>query len=616
MVFLDIETAPQGKQKEDALDPQRGKIAAISIVKDGVASVYQRALVGRQGLIDAVLAIKDEEVVMHNALFDASFIRSDLGIALSRPRCTYIMSKILQNGKDFDNSLVGCLYYYLGVKEAIHVEGKKKAKKGSIQTRFSLKRTATDKEIEYITADTKHLPALYERLKELIEKGNFGKVLSLEEKLLPILVEIVHQGVRIDIDKLRHLIKRWTQAVRILKAYLDREIECLFGVFHNTVRPMFITYNYSSPKQLGEIFRLFGQPLPTKKEKGQDKVSFDYDSIQEYLAAYPTTPMRKFIGLLLKYKEYEKLRSTYGQAILDLVDANGYLHTTYRQIDTDTARLSSSRPNLQNLPSSGVGAAMRNCFMPDEGHLIVDVDMDAAEVRIAADKSKDPLLVDAIVNGADMHSVLASKIFTLMAGQQVEINKSKQPFTVNGHKFVPNAFRDFSKTGHFARLYKGGAGRMRTVYADYLFKLAPVDKHFDICQSIVKCLDDSMPGLTKWSDQMIEQGKERGFLREPKLGRIRYFSKDEYGSISNFLIQATNAEAMKIAIINAHKYLNRTSYGRILLTIHDQLVVSAVADKAEQVKEEIVRIMADAIGYFLDSIKGAASGKITKFVEK
>lgn len=600
---IDIET--------DGLDPRADKIAAICIHHNGESKIFERCKVGREGLIEAVRAV-DGPVVMHNAKFDASFIREDLGTIFKEVHCTYIMSKVLQNGKDFSNSLVNCLQYYLGIT---HAQGQNKE---VIQKSFSLKRPMDATQREYLLADTENLIPLYEKLQGLIERNALTKVIALETRLMPILIDIESRGVRIDVPRLSHLVHRWKQCIKILVSQMDRELEAIYDRNPRYIKPLFLSVNYNSTQDVCALFKSLGQKPPVKyfKVEKEWRNSIDYDTLGEYLAANPSSPLYGFIHKLFRYKEYEKLRSTYGEAILGLVDANGYLHTTYRQIDTDTARLSSSNPNLQNIGNSGPGATVRNCFLPDEGDLIVDVDMDAAEIRIAADKSNDQLLVDSLLKGVDMHSELASKIFTIIAGEPVTISKSKEPITIKGHTFIPNKLRDFSKTGHFARLYKGGAARMKAVYADYLFKLTPVKDHDEVCKDIVQALDESMPELTKWANDRIAEATEKGILRETKFGRIRYFSSDEYGSKANFLIQTTNSEAMKVAIINAHKYLTETGYGRILLTIHDQLVVSARAERAEEVKEKIVEVMRNAIGYFLDRIPGGATGKITKVFEK
>jgi DNA polymerase-1 len=603
MYAIDIET--------DGLDPRKNKIASICIHHGGKSQIYERCRVGQEGLIEAVKAV-DGPVVMHNAKFDCSFIREDLGVVFSQVHCTYIMSKVLQNGKDFSNSLVNCLQYYLGITHEMS------ATKGDLQKSFSIKRPMNEDQRRYLLADTENLIPLYEKLDDLIKRNGLSKVIALEERLMPILIEIESRGVRIDVHRLSHLVHRWKQCIKILVSQMDRELGAIYDRNPRYIKPLFLSVNYNSTQDVCALFKSLGQKPPVKYFKAEKewRNSIDYDTLGEYLAANPSSPLYGFIHKLFRYKEYEKLRSTYGEAILGLVDANGYLHTTYRQIDTDTARLSSSNPNLQNIGNSGPGATVRNCFLPDEGDLIVDVDMDAVEIRIAADKSNDRLLVDSIVGGADMHSVLASRIFTIMAGEPVTISKSKEPITIKGHTFIPSKLRDFSKTGHFARLYKGGAARMKAVYADYLFKLTPVKGHDEVCKGIVQVLDESMPELTKWANDRISEGKEKGILRETKFGRIRYFSSDEYGSICNYPIQCVSAEAMKVAIINAHKYLSETGYGRILLTIHDQLVVSARAERAEEVKENIVEIMKNAIGYFLDKVPGGATGKITKVFEK
>lgn len=605
LVCLDIESQV-GAPPNDCL---------VAVCIDG--QVYERRVVGDEFLRELFTSIKDEVICGHNLKFDAKVIYQHYGILFENLWCTMVASKLLRNGKKnpdgspVSNALVACLEYYLGKKAAIHSE------KDSIRTNFSKKRPLTEKEVEYIKADVMDLKELQERLAALLEYDKLTTAFKLEMALIPVLIKKEVRGVRLDADKLKGLIRVWQRGKRIAIGMLDREIERLMPL---SKKPMlFAAYNYGSTAQITQIFKDFGQPVPTKevqeKKRTVVKESNDADALTEYQYNHPESKLLRFIEIYLWYKEIEKLLSTYGETLLAKVDANGYIHTEYNQLGAESSRLSSSGPNLQNVGNKGHGAKVRTCFLPDEGDVFVDSDMDGAEIRIAGDLSGEPLLIANVTQGADMHSQLTSATYSIITGQPVTIKNEKTPIYLSGQRYNQAHLRTKHKAIVFSFFYGASAKRVYTILGDDIRRFQPTRVR-ETCKEIHDELKRQMPVLSAWFEQVIEEAKMKGYLRLRKTNRIRYFSKDVHGAASNQPIQGLNAEAIKLAMIKMDRWLTQTGYGRLVLNVHDQLVTSCKPEVAKEVGEMQAKIMSDSLSYFLTSIKGSSSYKITSCWEK
>jgi DNA polymerase I-like protein with 3'-5' exonuclease and polymerase domains len=462
--------------------------------------------------------------------------------------------------------------------------------------------------------------------------------MRLEIALLPVLVRIEVVGCRIDKEKWLYTARyEWKKLHTEYEDSLDAEIRELakgnsnipkkylrtrrrgsvgvvdiFGNVTEVSNENLGNINYGSSAQILELFDILGQPIPQVKNGDEVKNSVGEDALLTYIAEYPRTKMRRFIELLLKYREFEKLISTYGEEFLAKLDGKGYIHTEYTQCFTDTGRLSSKNPNLQNIPATDLekdGYNIRQYFIPDPDEVWITADMEAAEVRIAADYSGDQMLVDSLMKDLDLHSILSSGSYSIIFGQDVTISKSKEKIKIKDKEFVLQTLRDTHKSVLFAKFYKGGAKRVYEVLAEYINLFNK--NGMKIADRISKLVDSKLPRLSEYLSGLITEAKEKGFLRGSKLGRIRYFNPATvYGDAANFPIQNTNGEAMKIALIRMDKYFRETGYGRILMTVHDEMSVSARKDKAKEVAEVLKKVMADALGWFLGTIPGKSSVSI------
>ena len=589
-----------------------------------------------KSLLESLTSCK--KLIAHNAKFDGNFLYHHYHVLYYNFFDTFLMSQVLKNGKDFKHALPNVIKFYTG-KDFV-IEG---SKKGLQMSFVGLKQTSklTKEQLEYAGEDTKHLIDLYFAMNKELKSMKLDKVERLESALLPVLIKMECEGCLIDVEKWKSKITEWEKILLDIEDSMDKEIIKLSkkfiglrGGIYTRPRKRQTLYttdifgnvtrinnenqgnvNYGSQKQLIKIFELCEEEPPIDKE---GKVGVGEDKLTTYINENPKSPLIPFIDTLLKYREYAKLISTYGEKFLGMLDKTNYIHTSYTQCSTSTGRLSSSGPNLQNIPGGrSAGGDIRNFFIARPGYKMITCDMNSAEVAIAADYSKEPLLLDSLLKGADMHSKLASVSFSIIFGEDFTVTKSEEPVIIKGYEFIPVRLRTDHKSVLFAKFYKAGAKRVYSVLSKYINMLHPQDKRLEIAKQVSDALDAEMPVLSQFLTDQINLANSQGYLRGSKLGRIRYWdNRDAYGDAANLPIQSTNSEAMKIALVNIDKYLVRTGYGRLVMNIHDEAVVEAKDEVVEEVAAEVRKIVADSLSWFLDTVEGGSSVNIQPYWEK
>jgi len=615
------------------LDAWLSEIGLIALANEnGDKYVLEAAKYPKEDLAWLCERLKGCKCIGQNIKFDTNFVWYHYGVLLTNIHCSMVTAQIIENGyqreRDFD--LAAILKRYLNVDHQF-AEDKKKLQKSFVNPlirRNLLSLPALrDKQIRYAAEDTHHLIQLYHKQLELIAKYNLDRIYKLEHLLLPVLTKIEVRGCLIDAPKWQAFVKdHWEPKLNAVRKQIDdylgfeRKVQSytIFNLFENPSQEVVESedaYNYASSTQLFEIFRKAGEPVPTKKDGTE---SVDEDTLSTYLTENPDTKLAPLIDLLLTYRQYAKLISTYGSTFLAKLDAGSHIHTQYTQTTTETARLSSKSPNLQNLPKpdkEDSSTDIRQCFIAHPGYKLITCDMDAAEVRIAADFSGDELLINSLESGADMHSKIASVTYSIIFKQHLTISKSKEPFTADGKTYIPQELRDHHKTGLFAKFYKAGAARMYSVFAEYINAHHTASRRKSIAQEISDAIDKELPQLSKYLSRLIQEAKKNGFLIANKLGRIRHFDSDVYGQAANLPIQTTNADAIKIAMIKVDEYL-QTIGGYIVLSVHDELCIEVPEALAEEAAKELRKSMSEALGWFLTRIKGDTSVKISTHWQK
>ncbi|MCS6824495.1 MAG: DNA polymerase I [Cytophagaceae bacterium] len=333
-------------------------------------------------------------------------------------------------------------------------------------------------------------------------------------------------------------------------------------------------FNISSPKQLGEILfkKLKLDPKAKKTKTGQ------YATNEEILSklAYE----HQIAKDILDYRELQKLKSTYVDALPQLISpADGRVHTSYNQAVAATGRLSSTNPNLQNIPiRTDRGKEIRKAFVKkDEHHLIMSADYSQIELRIMAAFSKEKNMIDAFKNGMDIHSATASKVF----GVQSED--------------VTSEMRRKAKMVNFGIIYgvtPTGLGQ----------RLGITKKE---ATEIIEAYFAQFPGIKKYMDQAINKARELGYA-QTILGRRRYLPDINSANITlrgfaernaiNAPIQGSAADMIKVAMINIHSWMKKEKLkSKMTMQVHDELVFDLHRDELDIMKENIPALMKTAI---------------------
>ena len=382
---------------------------------------------------------------------------------------------------------------------------------------------------------------------------------EVELPLSTILREIEQAGVRIDVAMLK---KAEIQLNEELEG-IEKQIYIIAGS----------SFNINSPKQVGEV--LFDQlHLDDKAKKSKNG---QYSTSEEVLQALKTK--HPVVGLILEYRELKKLISTYISALPTYIHPDtGKIHTTYNQTVTATGRLSSSNPNLQNLPiRSERGQLIRQAVIPDEGCLFLSADYSQIELRLMAHFSQDPHLVQAFHSGQDIHAATAAKIFNV----PIDLVTKEQ--------------RRQAKTANFGIIYGISA-----------FGLA---QQLDCSRTEAKTLIDgyfaAFPGVIDYIERQKQIAREQGYA-VTLFGRRRYLPDilSHNATVRSFAernavnspIQGTAADIIKMAMVTIHRRLKDEGLkAQMIMQVHDELNFNVPVCEIDRVREIVVSEMQNVV---------------------
>ena len=394
---------------------------------------------------------------------------------------------------------------------------------------------------------------LWEKLSEnLAASGQTGLLTDIEGPLALVLADMESAGFRID----RAGIAAYGDQLGTLAAGLENQIYMLAGV------PEF---NINSPKQLGDIL------FETLKLPHGKKTRTGYSTNAEILEKL--RPYHPIVEAVLDYRQLTKLKSTYTDGLLKVADANGRVHTTFRQTGTATGRLSSTEPNLQNIPvRTELGRELRRYFLPENrDFVIVDADYSQIELRLLAAVSGDENLCEAFREGADIHTSTAAAVFGVPRDA------------------VTPEMRKKAKAVNFGIMYGIGA-----------FSLADdIGVSRQEAQAFIDRYLGQFPGIDEYLKRTIAEAYENGYVTT-LFGRRRYIAElsgknkvqQKFGErvAMNSPIQGTAADLIKIAMIRVHRRLKQEGLNaRLILQVHDELLIEAhrsCADRAEAILRE------------------------------
>jgi DNA polymerase-1 len=391
-------------------------------------------------------------------------------------------------------------------------------------------------------------------LPELRDYGLERLFREIEMPLLRVLADMEWRGVRIDVPFFRAMGERLARELRLV----EEEIYKVAGG----------PFNINSPLQLREVlFERLGLPVVKRTKTGP---STDAEVLEELAQLGHALPR-----LLLEYRELAKLKSTYVDALPALVNPEtGRVHTSFNQAVAATGRLSSSEPNLQNIPArTPLGAEIRKGFVPAEGWLLLSADYSQIELRILAHLSHDPAFVEAFRRGGDIHRETAAILFG-----------------VPPDKVTP-AMRAQAKTINFATIYGQGAFSLaRQLGISVADAQRFIDEYFE-----------RFRGIRAYLDAQIERAREQGYV-ETLFGRRRYVpelqsrnpSQRGFGErvATNSPIQGSAADLIKLAMVRLHAALRDRGYAaKMILQVHDELLFEAPPEEMEDVRRLVVAEM-------------------------
>lgn len=386
------------------------------------------------------------------------------------------------------------------------------------------------------------------KLSALLEERDQTELLSnIELPLAEVLASMEKIGVKVDKSG--------------IEAFGDMLGERIKGLQSRIYELAGEEFNINSPKQLGEI--LFVKlAIPTKK-KTKSGFSTNAEVLEKLADEY------EIVKFILEYRTYTKLKSTYCDGLLKEIAADGRIHSTFNQTETRTGRISSTEPNLQNIPvRTELGREMRKFFIADDGKVLVDADYSQIELRVLSDIADDKAMIDAFNNGDDIHAITASQVF-------------KMPL-----QMVTPLMRSRAKAVNFGIVYGIGAFSLAK---DIGVSRAEADRY-------IKDYLHHYSGVDRYMNEVVEEAKKNGYVKT-LFGRRRYLPElsSSNGMLRafgervarNMPIQGTAADIIKIAMIRVYTRLKEENLNaRLILQIHDELIVEAPEN--EKTKAELI----------------------------
>ena len=398
---------------------------------------------------------------------------------------------------------------------------------------------------------------LYNVLTQKMEEaGSIDLFNKIEMPLTEVLASMQYEGIYIDKQELLDFGKELQEKIDIL----TQEIYELTGE----------EFNINSPKQLGEI--LFEKLKLTAKKKTKTGYSTDVDVLEKIKYEHPV------IEKILEYRQLQKLNSTYVEGLIPYIDETGRIHSKFHQTVTTTGRISSTDPNLQNIPTRmELGRKLRKVFKPEKGYIFVDADYSQIELRVLAHISEDKNMIEAFCNNEDIHSQAASKVFNIPLEEVTKEERTKAKAVNFGIVYGISEFGLGEQLGVSRK-------KAKEYIEQYL---------------------DKYSGIKEFMTNIVEETKEKGYVETlyhrrryvPELKSNNYMVRQFGGRVAmNTPIQGTAADIMKIAMINVYNKLKENNLkSKLIVQVHDEILVETLESEKEQVKQIVKEEMENVI---------------------
>ena len=419
--------------------------------------------------------------------------------------------------------------------------------------------------------DAAVLPDLTARLGAEIEKNGQQKLLDeIEIPLANVLARMENIGFAVDADGIAEFGKNLEGQISDIQARIYQSVGWEF--------------NINSPKQLGEaLFERLGLRAGKKTKSG-------YSTSAEVLEALRNE--HPAVELVLAYRTLSKLKSTYCDGLLKQIGPDGRIHSNFNQTETRTGRISSTEPNLQNIPvRTDLGREMRRFFRAADGCVLVDADYSQIELRVLAHVAEDPAMIAAFQNGDDIHRITAAQVFNMPENMVTPLMRSR------------------AKAVNFGIVYGIGAFSLAK-------DIGVTRKEAD---DYIKAYLNHYSGVREYMNRTVEQARDCGYA-ETIFGRRRYLPElassnhnlRAFGErvARNMPIQGAAADIIKIAMIRVEDRLRREGMAsRLILQIHDELIVEAPEEEAERAAALLTEEMQNAVHLLVPMVADAHIGK-------
>jgi DNA polymerase-1 len=416
-------------------------------------------------------------------------------------------------------------------------------------------RAATDQEFAALAAAVAVFPALCRALAADLEAKNLSRIFAeIEMPLIPVLGDMQRAGIKLDLKALKKLSKDFAAKLASLSAAITRAAG--------------VEFNLNSPSQLAEVlFVKLGLPV-----KGIKKTKSGYSTaapeLEKIMDAHPIVP------LISEYRELAKLQNTYVETLPKLIGADGRLHTTFNQTVTSTGRLSSSDPNLQNIPiKTELGNKIREAFVAAPGKKLVAADYSQIELRLVAHLAKDQAFIQAFREGADIHTRTAAEVWGVPEAK------------------VTSEQRRAAKAINFGIIYGMGPRALaRATAMRFEEAQAFIDKYFALHTAIRDYLDGTKAFAHAAGYVETAFGRRR-YLPELSSGVPMLVAAGERMAI-NMPVQGTAADLMKKAMLEVDAWLRQSREpASLILQVHDELVLEVDARSVDPVARGLKEIM-------------------------
>lgn len=555
-----------------SLDARTTSLVGISLSSEiGQAYFISASLLGTAAWIELAKLIADKTVfkAAHNAKFDLAALAAS-GISMQGLSFDTLVAAYLLKGGEGVLDLKSLVFQEFGVQMTSIEELIGKKGKGQ----RTMDQVPVGELANYACADADFTLRLVNNfIPELAARGMADLFENVEVPLVPVLASMERAGVKVDSDYLGVLAKE-----------LKRDISALEKTIYNLAGEEF---NINSPKQLKVILFDKLHVSPDGLRHTKTGISTAASELEKMRGLHP------IIDHLFDYRELSKLLSTYVDAIPEIVDkSTGRVHTSFNQTVTATGRLSSSNPNLQNIPARGEwGSRIRRAFIAEQGFSLLSADYSQIELRVAAHLAQDKKMIEVFKDGRDFHSATAAFIFN-----------------IDATKVSPDQ-RRAAKEVNFGILYGMGAwglaertGMSREESREF------IERYFK-----------AYSRLAQWIEEIKQQAKSDGYV-STLLGRRRYLPEIQSGvgqvvaaaerMAVNLPVQGTAADMMKVAMVNIARDLPQLSPdSRMILQVHDELVFEVPEKDVTVVAQLIRKTMENALDLTVPITVDVKAGK-------